>query len=118
MTIAELRDLVTGTMHTGEALASRTLTGAYASDLLSDVMSRAGEGNLWITLVTHQNTIAVAALVGIPAILIIGGAQPADETVARAEQEQIAVMTSPLSAYEVCGRCYQAGLAVGGKVRA
>lgn len=109
---------MTGTIHTGQALVNRTLTGAYASDLLSDVMSRAGEGNLWITLVTHQNTIAVAALVGIPVVLIIGGAQPTDESVTRAEREQIVVMTSPLPAYEVCGRCYQAGLAVGGKARA
>ena len=38
------------------------VTGGYVSDLLSDVIGHAAEGNIWITLQTHQNIVAVASL--------------------------------------------------------
>ena len=41
---------------------SNEITGGYVSDLLSDVMGNAREGEVWITLQTHQNIIAVGSL--------------------------------------------------------
>jgi len=37
-------------------------SGGYVSDLLSDVMANAKAGDLWVTLQTHQNIVAVASL--------------------------------------------------------
>ncbi|MDR2028056.1 MAG: hypothetical protein LBP93_00815, partial [Treponema sp.] len=39
------------------------LSGAYTSDLLSDVMANAKEGGALITIQAHKNTVAVATLV-------------------------------------------------------
>ena len=41
----------------GTAGLNREIKGGYTSDLLSDVMGNAQEGNIWITLQTHKNII-------------------------------------------------------------
>ncbi len=83
------------------------VTGAYVSDLLSDVMANSKEGNIWLTLQTHLNIVAVAGLKGLAGIIIVGGRQPQDEILQKAEAEKIIVMTTPLPAFEVAGKLYQ-----------
>lgn len=110
MKISDAVELLQAYVHTSQAQVERALIGGYASDMLSDVMANAVEGSIWVTLVIHQNIIAVAALVGIPAIVIVGGATPDVATLTKAEQEKIVIITTKLSAFEVCGRLFQAGL--------
>jgi len=51
----------------------REVTGGYTSDLLSDVMGHAKEGQIWITLQTHKNIMAVASLRDLAAIILVKG---------------------------------------------
>ena len=46
----------------GAEFLDKDVTGAYVSDLLSDVIGSASQGQIWLTLQTHKNTIAVASL--------------------------------------------------------
>ncbi len=85
-------------------------TGGYASDLLSCVMAGAAHGNLWITLQAHNNIIAVAALLELSAILITEGAQPDPATIAKANEEGIILLSTPLKTYEVIGRLWKLGI--------
>jgi len=86
------------------------VTGGYVSDLLSDVMANAKAGDLWVTLQTHQNIVAVASLKEIAGIVIIGGREPERQTLAKAEAENIPLLLSELPAFEVVGRLYQLGI--------
>lgn len=86
------------------------VTGAYASDLLSDVIANSKEGNLWLTLQTHQNIIAVATLKELSGIVIVNNREPDEETVKKAEQEKIPLMTSNLTTFELAGKLYEIGL--------
>lgn len=88
----------------------REIAGAYVSDLLSDVIANAGVGDIWITLQLHINIVAVASMKDLSGIIIINGRQPEQETMARAETEAIPVMVSTLSAFELAGKLYQAGI--------
>ena len=82
------------------------ITGGYVSDLLSDVMANAKKGNIWITLQIHQNIVAVAVLKELAGIIIINGKQPAPETINKAEQENVTILTTQLSAYDlICQLC-------------
>jgi len=83
------------------------ITGAYVSDLLSDVMANAKDGNVWITLQTHLNIVAVASLKGVKGIIIVNGRHVEEAVLKKAEEEGIAVMITPLSAFEVAGKVYQ-----------
>lgn len=43
----------------------RTISGFYACDLLSWVISHAKEGDLWVTVMNNINILAVASLVDV-----------------------------------------------------
>lgn len=88
-------------------------TGGYISDLLSDVMANAKAGDLWVTLQTHQNIVAVASLKEIAGIIIIGGREPEKTTLAKAEEEKIPLLLTNLPAFEVVGRLYKMGISGG-----
>jgi predicted transcriptional regulator len=92
---------------TGEDNLHNEITGVYVSDLLSDVMANSKEGNLWITLQTHLNIVAVAGMKALTGIIIVGNRQPQDEVLQKAESEKITIMTTPLRTFEVAGRIYQ-----------
>jgi len=94
----------------GQEQLDRVVKGAYASDLLSNVMARANEGNIWITLQAHQNIVAVAALLNLAGIVIAGGIEPQEDTLLKAEEEGIPILTTPLSSFEVAGRLYALGI--------
>lgn len=85
----------------------RQVTGCYVSDLLSDVMAHSNEGELWVTLQTHPNTVAVAAIKGIAALIIPNGRQPDPETARKAEAENLPILTTQLTTFGVAGRLYE-----------
>ena len=92
---------------TGEAsLDSHMITGAYSSDLLSDVMANADEGSVWVTIQIHQNIVAVAVVAALNAVIITGGRKPEATTVTRAQEQDVPILTSNASSYDVAGRLY------------
>lgn len=88
----------------------RSVEGGYASDLLSDVLANARPGNLWVTIQTSRNVAAVAALQDLSAVLIVNGRQPQDDLLDLARDEQMTVLISPLSAFEIVGRLHALGI--------
>jgi len=72
----------------------KTVTGAYTSDLLSDVMANAEEGSVLITIQAHLNTIAVASLCGLPGIIFCSGRNASSEVINAAEKEGIVLFSS------------------------
>ena len=81
--------------------------GGYVSDLLSDVMGGAGEGQVWITLQTHQNIIAVASLKDLAAVIIVKGLVPENDTIEKSDQENIPVLSTDLDTFTVAGRLFE-----------
>ncbi len=92
------------------SMLGREVSTGYVSDLLSDVMANAKAGDLWVTMQTHQNIVAVASLKEIAGIIIIGGREPDRQTLLKAEAENIPLLLSALPAFEVVGRLYQMGI--------
>ncbi|MCX8070001.1 MAG: DRTGG domain-containing protein [Thermodesulfovibrionales bacterium] len=84
----------------------RIITGCYISDMLSDVMAKSKEGELWITLQTHPNIVAVAVIKGLSAIILTNGRQPEAETVKKAEKENLTIIIYNGSTFEAAGKIY------------
>ena len=63
----------------------REVSGAYAGDLLSWVMGRAEEGNVWATIMTNVNVVAVASLVGVSLVVICDESEIDGEVIASLE---------------------------------
>lgn len=110
MKLAEIVERLELEILTGHEYLDREITGGYASDLLSDVMAHGAKGDLWVTLQTHQNIIAVASLKELGGIVLVNGRSPEAETAAKAAQEKVPLLRTPLPAFEVVGRLYQTGL--------
>ena len=86
------------------------ISGGYASDLLSDVLANSNEGNIWITLQVHQNIVAVASMKGLSAIVIVNGRKPEEDTIKKAEEENIPILISKLPAFELIGKLCTLGI--------
>lgn len=110
MTLQEIADKLGFQIRAGAERLSATVDGGYASDLLSDVMAHAAPGDLWITLQTHQNIVAVAVVKELAGIVVGNGREPDEDTMAKAGEEGIPLMTSALSTFELAGRLFGLGL--------
>jgi len=82
------------------------VTGGYTSDLLSDVMANSKGKNLWITLQTHENIVAVAKLKDLAGIIIINNRKPDEGTLQRAKDEKVTLLASGETAFRVTGKMY------------
>jgi len=82
----------------------------YASDLMSDVMANAKEGDLWITLQTHQNIVAVAVMKGLAGIILVNGREPEDETMRKAEAETVPIFISSMPTFQLVGKLFELGI--------
>ncbi|MBN1969203.1 MAG: serine kinase [Candidatus Delongbacteria bacterium] len=84
----------------------REITGGYVSDLLSDVMGNANEGQCWITLQTHKNISAIASLRDLSCIIISKGLKPDLDTIDACNSEDIAILGSGDQTFELAGKLY------------
>lgn len=91
----------------GDENLEAQVTGGYVSDLLSDVMGNAKEGQIWITLQTHRNILAVASLKEMAGILLVKNQQPDEETIKKANEEGIPLLASGEDAFTLAGRLYE-----------
>lgn len=110
MKIVELVEKLSLDVRSAKENLEREITGGYASDLLSDVLANSKEGNIWITLQLHQNIVGVASMKDLAGIILVNGREPEPETVEKAEAENIPVMVSELSTFELVGKLYNLGV--------
>ena len=106
MKLREIKESLNLKVYLGEELLDREVTGGYASDLLSDVMGHASEGEVWITLQTHKNVVGVASLKDLSAIILVKGFTPEKDTLELAENESIPVLGTDMQTFEFCGVLY------------
>lgn len=106
----ELKTLISGTFLTAGDCNENEISSALTGDLLSWIMARGMSRCAWVTIQTHMNVVAVAALNDMALIILPEGVKMPDEEIKKAESESIAIMSSPLSAYEICGILYQNGI--------
>ncbi len=69
----------------------REVLAGYTSDLLSDVIGNTPEDAVLITIQAHKNTVAVASLAGIAAIVLCNGRSAPQEMIDAAKDEEVAV---------------------------
>ena len=86
-----------------ESDSSLEITGGYVGDLLSWVMGRAKNGDVWITIMTNLNILAVASLSDVSCVLIAENSEITEEVINTAKEKQINIYRSEKSAFELCG---------------
>ncbi len=86
------------------------ITGAFASDLLSDVVGNTSEGNVLLSVQVHKNIVAVASLVGLAAVIITSGRTPDQSVIDAANGNGLNLLSSEDSTFTLSGKMYELGL--------
>jgi hypothetical protein len=107
MNVSELIQHLNLRIYGGGSNTGRTITGGYTSDLLSDVIGNADEGNVWITLQTHKNVMAVASLKDVAAVVIVKGNMPEEGTIQQSNIEGIPLLGTDMETFEITGLVYK-----------
>jgi hypothetical protein len=94
----------------GQQGLTNEIKGCYVSDLLSDVMGNAREGEVWITLQTHQNIIAVASLKDLAGIILVKSLVPETETVEKSNTAGVPVLSTSLDTFTIAGKIIEKGM--------
>ncbi|MDR0707153.1 MAG: hypothetical protein LBF60_04665 [Treponema sp.] len=107
MTIRQVAEALGAEIAQGE-FEDADITGAYTSDLLSDVMAHAHDGEALITIQAHKNTVAVASLVNIPVIVVCNSRPLSEDMLEAAKDEGIAVIRTRENQFATSGKLYKA----------
>lgn len=94
----------------GEKHSEKEISGISCCDLLSWVMGHSKSGDAWITVQTHLNIVAVASLMDIACIIIPESIEVDEETIVKANEEGIPIVSTDLKAYDIFQKFYEAGL--------
>lgn len=110
MDISKLCEVLDLKEVSGNGLENKVVEGCIIGDLLSIVMGKARENNIWITIQSHINIIAVASLANISGIIITEGFKADVETIDKANEENIKLFESNLSTYEIAKQLSKLGI--------
>jgi len=80
----------------------REITGGYTGDLLSWVMGRAQSGDMWVTIMTNINVVAVASLVDTACVVLAENAEISEDVVKKAADQGVNLLRSKEPAYRIC----------------
>ncbi len=104
MKVSELMQLIDAKDLTPTITEDREITCGYACDLLSWVMAHGDEGMAWVTVQTHLNVIAVAVLSDMACVILPEDIRMEEEPLQKARDEGMVVLTTKLTAFEICGK--------------
>ena len=103
MNLCELAKALNLKVFCSEEYLDKEVKGVYVSDLLSDVLGNAKPNQIWITLQTHKNIVAIAQLNQLSAVILVKGLEPNENTVKKAEEEKIILLGSEKETFDLVG---------------
>ena len=79
----------------------KEIVGCSSGDLLSWVMSKAQEGDAWLTVMGNVNAVAVAVLTECACIVLTENASLDEQAKIKAEMQGVCFLQSDKNAYEL-----------------
>lgn len=95
---------------TNEDYIFKEVNGIYSCDLLSHVISKAQEDNVFITVQNNLNSLAVASLLDIGCVILPDNIKVDEIFISKADDEEIPVITTNLNAVEIILALKEKGL--------
>jgi len=115
VTLDEIAQKLSLVNRTSIGIQGREVTGGYTGDLLSCVMAGAQENSIWITIQAHPNIVAVASLLGLSGVVVAEGIDIPQETIAKAEEHSVPLLSAQETSFTVSGRLFQMGVSGTGR---
>jgi len=77
------------------------VSSCYISDMLSRVLGGCGAGDVWITVQTSLNMVAVAVMTGASCVILPEGLTAPDNVIEKANDEGMTIFTSDETAFSL-----------------
>lgn len=110
MTVRDLMEEMELFLIAGASGVNNEVHNVYIGDLLSWVMGNADQKCVWITVQSHVNIIAVAALIGASCVIVSEGVFVERDTVEKANDEGIPIFASSYNSYVLAKQLVKLGL--------
>lgn len=110
MKINDLCSLVNGTVICGESRMSESVEYAFASDLMSDVLTIKIDNFILITGLSNIQSIRTAEMSDAPYLLLCRNKEATSEMISIARENNILIVKSPYSLFKCAGILFSAGL--------
>ncbi len=101
MTVKALQERLNMKVLCPAELPDREIRGCYCGDLLSWVMSRASEGDAWLTVMGNINAVGVAVLAECACIVLTENASFDENALQRAVENDVIVLQTEKNTYDV-----------------
>jgi hypothetical protein len=110
MTIQEIATRISGTALAAAESDLRDYHLAFASDLMSDVLTVDCVNLILITGLVNTQTVRTAEMSEVGCIILARNKQPTPEMVALAEESNISLILSSWSVFRICGELFCSGI--------
>lgn len=91
-----------------EGAPENEISTVYCCDLLSIVMGKAPANCAWVTVMGNMNSVAVASLAEIGAIILADGVKPDANAIKRAEENGINIFLSDKPVFDTALEIHKA----------
>ena len=105
MTINELSEKLSLEKLSGEENVE--IASCYISDLLSRVLGGCEIGDIWITVQSSINMVAVAVMTEVSCVILPEGLTAPDDVIDKANEEGLTIFTSKESAFSLATKIAQ-----------
>jgi len=110
MILKEICSLVSGNVICGKDRLEEAVEYAFASDLMSDVLTVKKGDFLLITGLANVQSVRTAEMSDLSYIIICRGKKCSDDMIELAEDNDMVLIESPISLFKCAGILYNAGL--------
>jgi len=110
MTIRQIKELTKATIVCGASQLEKEASSAFASDLMSDVLTLECNEVLLITGLCNLQTIRTAEMADVSCILFVRGKKATTEMKTLADENQMVLMETDYSMFRTVGELYSKGL--------
>lgn len=110
MKVSDLMALLDATNLVEGANMDAEISCGYSCDLLSWVLAHGKLGMAWCTVQSHVNVIAVSVLMEMACVILVEGVEPEPASLKKAINEEMPILSTKKTAYEICGLMNKAGI--------
>ena len=109
MTLREIVKLLDAEVCVGEGRLDEEVTKAFASDLMSDVLTLKDTPVL-VTGLCNVQTIRTCDMANLDVVIFVRNKKPTEDMIELAEDNDMVLICTAYSMFKTCGILYQAGM--------
>ena len=110
MTLKEIAEVLEAKVLCGHDRLNEEHETAFASDLMSDVLTLGDYNPVILTGLCNMQTIRTCEMGNLDIIVLVRRKKASEEMIEEAEDEGMVVMESDFSMFKACGLLYQGGM--------